>query len=218
MSIMICKGRGICMSRKIKVLLALISLSFTLCVMSNTYSRYVADTTGNLEVLLAKWQILVNESDINNNASTAITLTPVIEQNQYVADDKIAPTSKGYFDIDIDPTDVEVSFDYEISLTLDNTNIPDLMITKYSIIDSTYLEGDELQINSLEDNKINGSLNYDKSIDNYKFEPFTIRIYFEWYEGNDEAMNDEQDTRVSSQPSSTSFKMTANMNFTQKIA
>lgn len=206
------------MSRKIKVLLAFISLSFTLCMMSNTYSRYVADTTGNLEVLLAKWQILVNESDINNNASTAITLTPVIEQNQYVADDKIAPTSKGYFDIDIDPTNVEVSFDYEISLTLDNTNIPDLMITKYSIIDSTYLEGDELQINSLEDNKINGSLNYDKSIDNYKFEPFTIRIYFEWYEGNDETMNDEQDTIVSSQPSSTSFKMTANMNFTQKIA
>ena len=52
------------MSTKFKILAVLVSLSLTLCFMSNTYSRYVANTTGNVEVRFARWQILVNENDI----------------------------------------------------------------------------------------------------------------------------------------------------------
>lgn len=206
------------MSTKFKILAVLVSLSLTLCFMSNTYSRYVANTTGNVEVQFAKWQILVNENDITTSSSSSIELTPVVEQNQYVADNKVAPSSKGYFDIDIDPTNVEVSFDYSISLTIENTNIPDLMITKYSIVDSSYDEDkDELQINNIKDNTITGSLTYDNKTENFKFEPFTIRIYFEWYEGTDEVMNDLADSEVGNDASNHSLKLNANIKFEQKL-
>lgn len=206
------------MSTKFKILAVLVSLSLTLCFMSNTYSRYVANTTGNVEVQFAKWQILVNENDITTSSSSSIELTPVVEQNQYVADNKVAPSSKGYFDIDIDPTNVEVSFDYSISLTIENTNIPDLMITKYSIVDSSYDEDkDELQINNIKDNTITGSLTYDNKTENFKFEPFTIRIYFEWYEGTDETMNDLADSEVGNEASNHSLRLNANIKFEQKL-
>lgn len=206
------------MSIKIKILMLLASLTLTLSLISNTYSRYAADTTGNLEASFAKWQILVNSTDITNNSSSSITLAPVIEENEFVANNKIAPASKGYFDIDINPENVELSFDYTISLNIENENIPDLIITKYSIIDSNYIEGDELQINNIENNLIEGTLNYQKNIENYKFEPFTIRIYFEWYEGTDEQMDDTQDTAIGKDSLNNPLKINANIKFKQKLA
>lgn len=203
------------MTKKVRVLLLIMSLSLTLSIMSNTYSRYIADATGNVEVLFSKWQIMVNNSDITSNASSTIELVPVIEENVNIKANTIAPSSKGYFDIDIDPTNVGVSFNYTISLDVLNENMPDLMITKYSIIDSTYMEGDNIQINTLNSNTITGTLNYDNSV----YQPFTIRVYFEWFEGNGELMNDAQDTLVATSTDITpSLNITANISFEQKIS
>lgn len=205
------------MKTRFKVLLLFVSLSFTLCLMSNTYSRYVAGATGELEVLFAKWQILVNETDITNNSSSTIALIPVIEENEFVAENKIAPSSKGYFDIDINPSNVELSFNYSISIGVENENIPDLMITKYAIIDKDYIEGDTLQLNTIENNLIEGTLNFDKNIENFSFDQFIIRIYFEWYEGGNELMNDEADTQIGSSITNEYLKLNANIRFEQKL-
>ena len=177
------------MGKRFKILLVFMSLSLTLSLMSNTYSRYVAGTNSDVQIEFAKWQILVNENDITNNASSSIVLKPVVEENEFIKQNTIAPSSKGYFDIDIDPTNVDVSFDYEIKLEVLNENIPDLMITKYSILDSNYNEGDALEINNIENSTISGTLNFDNKTENFKFEPFTIRIYFEWFEGESEKMD-----------------------------
>ena len=196
------------------------SLSLTLSLMSNTYSRYVAGTSSGVQIEFAKWQILVNETDITNNTSSSIVLKPVVEENEFIKQNTIAPSSKGYFDIDIDPTNVDVSFDYEIKLQVLNENIPDLMITKYSILDSKYNEGDALEINNIENSTITGSLNFDNKTENFKFEPFTIRIYFEWFEGESEQMNDEADSKVGNEAvtSDTNLDIKAEINFAQKIA
>ena len=91
------------MNFRVKILSVFIPLSLFLCFMSNTYSRYVADTTGDLKMSFAQWQILVNTEDITNSFTSSIDLTPVIDRNKYVEDNKIAPASTGYFDISIDP-------------------------------------------------------------------------------------------------------------------
>lgn len=186
--------------------------------MSNTYSRYIADTTGNVEVLFSKWQIMVNENDITTNSNSSIELIPVIEENTNIKANTIAPSSKGYFDIDINPTNVGVSFDYTISLSLQNDNIPDLMITKYSVIDNEHPESNNLLRNTINGNKITGSLDYDNTITNFTFEPFTIRVYFEWYEGTGELMNDEADTLIAtSTDTNPSLNIVANITFSQKL-
>lgn len=181
------------MNRKFKIILLILSLSLTLSYMSNTYSRYVADATGNLEVLFAKWQILVNGQDIEDQTTSSIRLTPVIDANANVAQGKIAPSSKGHFDIVINPENVDVSFEYAIQLAVLNENMPDIMVTKYSILDNEYVEGTTLDIEDIQNNEIIGSFDYTQG---KKYETFTVRVYFEWYEGTNELMNDEADTAV----------------------
>lgn len=205
------------MAKKFRILVLFISLSLTLCLMSNTYSRYVADTTSDLEVLFAKWQILVNNTDVTDGNSSSITLVPVIEKNANVAANTIAPTSTGYFDIAIDPSNVDVSFNYSVSLGITNENTPDLMITKYAILSSTYKEGDTITPVTLENGLISGTLNYDNT---KSFETFTIRVYFEWYEGTNEQMDDAADTAIGNDAAinNTTFKVNANIKFEQKLS
>lgn len=200
------------MKNKLKILLALITITFTISLISNTYSRYVVDAASNLEVQFSKWQILINETDITNNNSSQIVLTPNIEKNEYIKENTFAPSSEGYFDILVDPTNVELSFDYTISLELLNENMPDLLITNYSIINSNYdEEKDTLTLNDIENNQITGTLQYNKD----SFESFTIRVYFKWYEGENEQMNDTQDTEVAN--TQENLQIRANINFSQKI-
>lgn len=205
------------MKRKFKFLLLLFSLSLTLGMMSNTYSRYIADTTGEMKVVFAKWQILVNDTDITNSKSSSINLVPIMEENPNITDGTVAPSSKGYFDINIDPTNVNVSFNYSISLNVVNQDIPDLMITKYAILDKNYQEGDNIEYNTLStDNMITGTLEHNN---NKTFEPFTVRVYFEWYDDTDNTMNDESDTEIGNKAAleDTELKINAKINFKQKL-
>ena len=203
------------MKKKVKIILVMIMLSFTMCIMSNTYSRYVADTTGEIEALFSKWQILVNDNDILNNTETSFKLVPIINDNKNVKTNTIAPSSTGYFDIEIDPSVVDVSFDYDITFNIDNTEFTDLMISKYAILDNNYVEGDVINYNSINENKINGTLLYDNNTENFKFNKFTVRVFFEWYEGETEKMNDENDTNLQSKFNS--FNINANIHFSQKL-
>ena len=211
------------MNFRIKVLSVFIPLSLFLCFMSNTYSRYVADTTGNLKMSFAQWQILVNNDDITNNFTSSIILTPVIDKNKYVEDNKIAPSSTGYFDISIDPSNVDVSFNYSIYLDVVNDNIPDLMITKYAILDDDYNENDVITYKNIENNLIHGSLDVENvatitdEMQEHSFKPFIIRICFEWYDGISETMSDEADTLVGNNASNTDLEINAQIKFEQKL-
>ena len=207
------------MGKKFKILLLLISSSLTLGLMSNTYSRYVANTTGDVELAFAKWQILLNNEDITNGATSTLDITPVIEENQNIENNTIAPSSKGYFDVNIDPSNVGVSFNYKIDLKVLNEDMPDLMITKYAILDKDYIDGDEITTTNIEANKIDGELNFDNKVTNFKFEPFTIRVYFEWYEGENEKMDDQSDTNVGKDAAlnDTKLLIQATIDFKQKL-
>lgn len=186
-------------SKKIKIILLLLSLSLTMAFMSDTYSRYVADTTGDIEVQFAKWQILVNTQDITSGEAKSIDLQPVVIENEHIAANTFAPSSKGYFDIAVDPTNVNVSFGYNISLEVLNKDIPDLMITQYSFLDKTGVEGEKKDIDNtnnvdgLIENAIDEQVLYNKE---KPFEPFTVRIYFEWFEGEGEKQDDAADTVI----------------------
>ena len=208
------------MIKKVKILLVILSLAITLNLMSNTFSRYVSKATGNIDMAFSKWQILVNNVDITSNNSSSIDLTPVLEENNNIATNTIAPSSKGYVDIDIDPTNVDVSFDYSINLEVKNEEVKDLLITDYAILDNNYIEGDQIETIPLEENSINETLLYDNTVDNFKFKPFTVRIYFEWYEGENEQLDDTKDTEIGTKAANenTPLEITASINFEQNTS
>lgn len=204
---------------KFKVILVMISLSVSLCLMSNTYSRYVASGTSNVEATFANWQILVNENDIASNNSSSISLTPIINPNENVKEHTLAPTSEGYFDIDIDSTNVDVSFSYSIDLEVINEDIPDILIGKYSIIDESYDGNSTLTEYNIVDNNISNTLLFDNDTTDFSFEPFTIRVYFEWYDGIDNESGNAGDSAIGNDAANnnTMFNIDATINFTQYL-
>jgi len=172
--------------------------------MSSTYSRYVADANSGVTLTFAKWQILINDEDITSGNSSNIDITPTIVENENVASGKLAPSSLGYYDIEIDASNVETSFN--LNVTLDNDDMTDLKITSYSIDDGEEVEIDDGEISEsfdLED--------YDEG-----FGVITIRIYFEWYDSeDDETMDDDDDTSYAN--TNEEITISTNLSFEQKI-
>ena len=199
------------MKKKVYFILLLVSISVSLSLISTTYSRYVAGANGNIDVSLAKWQILVNNQDIVDGTNSEMEITPVIEENKNIKNNHIAPSSKGYFDINIDTSNVDVSYSYDLTITTDNEEINNLLISKYAILPKTYNEGDKLEFTTITDGKISNDVLFDNSDPSFKFEPFTIRIYFEWYDNG----SDDVDTSISKNIDS--YKIKVNMNFKQFI-
>jgi len=205
--------------KKLTFILMLISLSTCLGLMSNTYSRYIADASGSVDVLFSKWQILVNETDITSSAVSTVEFTPIVDSNDNVADGVIAPSSTGYYDIEIDPSNVEVSFDYTITVTADNALMPDIGLTGYAILASDYIEGDPVTVENIVDDTISGTLTFDNETPDFAFDTFTVRVYFEWYEGDGETMDDDTDTALGLEAATTGASITldASISFEQVI-
>ena len=217
------------MTKRIKIILILFTLSVTLSFMSNTYSRYVADSTGNVTMEFASWQILINNEDITSEETSTIEITPNIYKSAHVKENTIAPSSKGYFDIIINPENVDVSFEYNLSLEVLNENMPDILITQYSIIEKDTKEED-IKIVKVSGNTITGYKDYQNPVkvegqepEEFKFKEFTIRVYFEWFEGEKdgkkEQMDDKKDTEIGldAAKNDTTLNIQAKLNFKQKL-
>ena len=195
---------------KLKILIVFVIFAFALSIVSNTYSRYVAAAEGNIDLALANWQILLNNEDITNSSSSVGQINPVILENENVANNKLAPSSKGYFDINIDASSVELSFNYNIKINK-NEILDDLLITKYQIIEED-TNSEETEYIDVVNNEINGTIDYSEE---NAIKPFKIRVFFEWFDGDSEESNDENDTEVVK--NNNSLTIAATIKFTQKI-
>ena len=196
---------------KLKLLIVCFMLIILVSLMSNTFSKYVSSADGDLNVSFAKWQILVNNLDISDAANSQILFVPVIDSNNEVEENSVAPSSSGYFDIAIDPSNVALSFNYNITFSIENDDIPDLMISEYAILP---VDDSPIEKISLDNNIIEKDMIYDPE---NPFKPFTIRLFFKWYEGENELMDDLADTEIGTVAAinNTKLKMKANISFKQ---
>lgn len=196
---------------KLKLLIVCFMLIILVSLMSNTFSKYVSSADGDLNVSFAKWQILVNNLDISEAANSEILFVPVIDSNNEVDENSVAPSSSGYFDIAIDPSNVALSFNYNITFSIENDDIPDLMISEYAILP---VDDSPIEKISLDSNIIEKDMIYDPE---NPFKPFTIRLFFKWYEGENELMDDLADTEIGTVAAinDTKLKMKANISFKQ---
>ncbi len=186
------------MNRKVLIGLLFVCLTITVSMMSHTYSRYVAGTDGTVATSFASWQILVNENDVLASSGSKIEFTPIVVNGEDIASNKLAPTSSGYFDIEIDPSNIGLSFRYTLTIDSIATEFPDLYVSQYEIINEGS-ESNPANVNDIIDDTITNTLLSDGTI-TYRHQPFTIRVYFNWYDGVDENSDDQNDTDVSNDP------------------
>ena len=122
--------------KRIKQFIFLYSILVIFFVMYSSFAKYEKTSEGYTQIAVANWKISLNGNDLTSNNSTltdAITLIPTtdIDENNPT---KIKPGQTGHFDIEINPTDTEVSFWYQVTLDLTNSVLPDgLNISSYSL-------------------------------------------------------------------------------------
>jgi len=160
---------------------AIISLFFII----QTYAKYITSVSGDTGVSIARWNISVNDQSIKNGSDLSSTLTPVFPGNDNIASNIIAPTAVGYFDLNIDCSQADVSFKYDISASVSPDSVAkDLIVTGYSV------DGGAI-IPVLPTDNISNQINYSDHITSRD-----IRVYIMWDDSSNAAMNNIDDTQA----------------------
>ena len=193
------------MTKKKKIILLLACLSLLVFVGSTayTYAKYFSQTKRDIGTNIKKWNIKVNNNDITTGTTLSDKITATFTGSEHIANNTMAPGSEGYFEINLDYSNVEVSFEYEISIGENNT-VPDISIYKLEV-DGTEIQGTGLNIS----NTIN--INTDNDTDKKK----DIKVYIRWNddEANGATLNNEEDTKVTINNDSLDFNV--NLRFVQ---
>ena len=190
-------------SNKIKLVIAITTLIICIFQIQQTYAKYIESKDGSTDFAIANWKILLNDHDISDGAQLSSLINPVYENNNNVESGVIAPGSEGYFDLEIDATNTQVSFTYDISIaSADDSDVTDLIISSYKIDDNPIVNVE----NGV--NNLTNTINY-----NEPDKVINIRIYFKWKDGDGETMNNAADTAAS--VGGGTGKLSVNATFTQ---
>ncbi len=191
--------------RFILIFIFIVSFSF-IYLFQSSLAKYRKQISGNVDLQIAKWNIKINDEDVLNKSVLTNNIVPVFEGNEYTKDSVIAPGSKGYCDIIIDASNVDVNFTYELEISIDEENqISDLKTTGY-IINPTNTT--EEAITELNNEAIKGEITHNTV-------QTKIRLYFEWYDEDDNNMDNKADTDIAIDETSQAV-ISANIRFSQK--
>lgn len=190
-----------------KRLILLVVLSIILCLffVQESLAKYItaADETANISI--ARWKILVNDEDIRDENTVNTVINPVFLGNDNIAENIIAPTSEGYFDLIIDAREADVSFKYKISMSVNqNSSVKDLVATKYVV------NGGEPITMDINNQTIENTILYGNNNST-----INIRVYIVWNDGDGSLMDNSADTLATT--SGNSAMMNVSLNFTQVV-
>lgn len=192
------------MSKKILYILSIISVILLVFFIATTYAKYSSQSDKNVTFNLTSWKLIINNTDIANNSNFSAGIVPTFTNTTYISDGVVAPTSVGYFDVEIDCSNTNLSFEYLLTVSNADSDVVDYNITGYSINDfSTVLPYST---------SITGQVLYDGE---NKINSTTIRIYVEWDDSQTNTTDDTADTTLAINNSSASLNVSMTLN--QKI-
>ncbi len=144
-----------------------------------TYAKYRKYAQTTVDNDIAKWNIKVNTESISNKTTLTNSISPTYLGDSYTKANVIAPGIDGFFEIDIDATDSDVSFSYEIEVDKKDANtIDDLVITGFSKEPGVVLPNT--------DNTVSGEITHNTA-------STKIYVYLKWEDANG-TMTNAQDT------------------------
>lgn len=105
------------MKRKtFKVILLILVLIFAFLVIRSTYSKYLTQTDDNASLHIANWNIKLNDKDISEAKNFTNNVPITLDENPYIENDLIAPTSVGSFRLKLESTGTELPFKYNLTI------------------------------------------------------------------------------------------------------
>ena len=190
--------------KKILLILIGICICFLLFYTIQIYAKYLTSAEGSTTLTIANWNILVNDLSIKNNTDISNSIVPVFPGNEHIESGIIAPTVEGYFDLNLDFSNADVSFKYEISVTSDeNSSVKDLVATGYSLDDGEKISFDNYNETISETITLSNNINTRK-----------VRVYIMWND-DDESQTMTNDDDTISTSSENPPLLNVNVSFTQ---
>lgn len=167
--------------KKAFLLLACIWFIISFSVVQTTYAKYVTNLDANANISISYWNILVNNQSIIENSDISATMTAVFPGDEFMESDVIVPGATGYFDLNIDSSNVTVPFSTTVTTSINDTSslTTDFVVAGYSI--------DNGEIVELIDTN---SFSYDIPLDT---DSTLIRIYTTWL---DDGLDSVEDTAI----------------------
>ena len=191
------------MKKKVFFILACIWLIISFLFITSTYAKYLSALNASTNVAVASWKILLNNQDILSNSDFTQNLNLTFPETEYKIADVIVPGAVGYFDINIDCSNVSLYFTYHVTCTLPVDNK----------IDDVKIIGYVRNISDTNITPINSSTN---SIDIPVLPNATsnnIRVFVQWVDDQTEVLDDEDDTTLAQQEAEA--KLQVNVSFEQ---
>ena len=168
-------------TNKKRVLVFILFCLVFIFLFQEAYAKYRKFASVEVDNTVAKWNIKINNELIGNKTTLTNHITPTIDTSNYVKSDVLAPGSTGYFQVNIDASDADVSFTYEITADkYDSYTIDDLDIYAYAVNDFTTTY-------NVTNNTISGTIQHNTA-------STQIRIYYRWLDDGTDTMNNQTDT------------------------
>ena len=169
-------------SKKVIILLAILIALVLSFIGGQTFSKYISEVEGTGIAEVARWSFKVNGQ---NEEVQTINLASTCDDETLI-DNKIAPGTKGSFDIVVDGSGSDVGIDYQISFE-NESNKPQNLKFKY----------EDVEYNSITDleTALRGTINAD---DEEKTRALTVNWEWAYETGKDEQeilQNDLVDTQ-----------------------
>ena len=199
----------------LKLTLSTFIFIFLFLIIITTYAKYITSQDTTAKARIAQWNIKLNDQNISDNMDFSELIELVYDENPNIAEDVIVPTSSGYFIVNIESTGTELPFEYEFSLDVSESAVADYRITSYLLFDGsdyhnplTAAEIAELRAQTddfveLESSSttISGEVNPPDDLDETVINSFLI--YFGWYDGENEVLDNYGDVESSKTAAST---------------
>ena len=173
-------NKNINTKKKAFLLLACIWFIITFTVIQTTYAKYVTNLDANANIAISYWNILINNQDILENPDISAVMTAVLPGSEYSKPDVLVPGSLGYFDLNIDSSQVTVPFTLTVTTSINEASslTTDFLVVGYS------LDNGNTMIDLVDTDTF--SLDIGADVDTT-----TIRIYTVW---DDDGLDSTEDT------------------------
>ena len=169
-----------------------------------TYAKYHKEITATIENDVADWHIKVNNEDVYGKSTLTNAIQATFENNMYTKDGVVAPGSQGYFYLDIDPSECDVDFNYEITMSVDtSSDLKDLVAKSYKINNGT-------TTNYNSTTGITGTMLKNSTTQR-------IQVNIQWNDSTGQTMDNAQDTAVGAD-STAKATMKVTIKFNQKTS
>jgi len=192
-----------------KYAILVLIIVFLLVIIRSTYAKYRTGRETGAQLRIAQWNIKINDEDISENSDFSELIDLVYDENPNIANEVIAPTSTGYFIVNLESTGTELPFDYEFSMDVSDSAVSDYRIISYLKYDGTSyhnpltseelaaLKADTEHLVELESSSstITGEVDPGATLTTPVITSFIIN--FGWYDGENELLNNTNDVQTS---------------------